>query len=317
MGSPVRRGLARGLSRRSAQAPPGPLSRGVRRPSQPTNRGAAGPTARRHRGGGILTGTTDQGADDDQRHRDDRDGERGRPRDAARGGAAGAVALHGDRRPRQPLRANPTGLKVGGHQASSASMVTIMTALWFEHLRAGDRVSVKPHASPVLHAINYLLGELDERVPDDAARVRRPAELPEPAPRTRTRSTTRPARSASARPRRSGARWPAATSTRTSAPRDRHRPAVLPGRRRRARRGRRLGGDPRPDGRRARRGRLDRRPQPAVAGPGRARTSAPPGWQGMFDAAGWQVLTVKYGHLLRGAVHPPRRRRAARGGSTR
>ncbi|TVT60228.1 pyruvate dehydrogenase [Amycolatopsis rhizosphaerae] len=61
------------------------------------------------------------------------------------------------------VRPNPTGLKVGGHQASSASMTTLMTALWFEHLRAGDRVSVKPHASPVLHAINYLLGELDER----------------------------------------------------------------------------------------------------------------------------------------------------------
>jgi pyruvate dehydrogenase E1 component len=61
------------------------------------------------------------------------------------------------------VRPNPTGLKVGGHQASSASMVTIMTALWFEHLRAQDRVSVKPHASPVLHAVNYLLGELDER----------------------------------------------------------------------------------------------------------------------------------------------------------
>ncbi|MEV1289032.1 pyruvate dehydrogenase, partial [Micromonospora sp. NPDC049679] len=61
------------------------------------------------------------------------------------------------------VRPNPTGLKVGGHQASSASMVTIMTALWFSHLRAEDRVSVKPHASPVLHAINYLLGELDER----------------------------------------------------------------------------------------------------------------------------------------------------------
>src|ERR1700753_4434674 len=60
------------------------------------------------------------------------------------------------------VRPNPSGLKVGGHQASSASMVTIMTALWFEQLRAGDRVSVKPHASPVLHAINYLLGELDE-----------------------------------------------------------------------------------------------------------------------------------------------------------
>ncbi|WP_265443701.1 transketolase-like TK C-terminal-containing protein [Flexivirga meconopsidis] len=60
------------------------------------------------------------------------------------------------------VRPNPTGLKVGGHQASSASMVQIMTALWFRHLRAEDRVSVKPHASPVLHAINYLLGELDE-----------------------------------------------------------------------------------------------------------------------------------------------------------
>jgi pyruvate dehydrogenase E1 component len=69
-----------------------------------------------------------------------------------------AVVHHANR-----VRPNPTGLKVGGHQASSASMVTIMTALWFEHLRAGDRVSVKPHASPVLHAINYLLGELDQR----------------------------------------------------------------------------------------------------------------------------------------------------------
>jgi pyruvate dehydrogenase E1 component len=60
------------------------------------------------------------------------------------------------------VRPNPSGLKVGGHQASSASMVTIMTALWFGPLQAGDRVSVKPHASPVLHAVNYLLGELDE-----------------------------------------------------------------------------------------------------------------------------------------------------------
>ena len=60
------------------------------------------------------------------------------------------------------VRPNPSGLKVGGHEASSASMVSIMTALWFGQLRAGDRVSVKPHASPVLHAINYLLGGLDE-----------------------------------------------------------------------------------------------------------------------------------------------------------
>ncbi|PXW30614.1 UNVERIFIED_CONTAM: pyruvate dehydrogenase E1 component [Williamsia faeni] len=60
------------------------------------------------------------------------------------------------------VRPNATGLKVGGHQASCASMVSIMTALWFDQLRPGDRVAVKPHASPVLHAINYLLGELDE-----------------------------------------------------------------------------------------------------------------------------------------------------------
>lgn len=61
------------------------------------------------------------------------------------------------------VRPHPDGLKVGGHQASSASMVSIMTSLWFRHLRPQDRVSVKPHASPVLHAINYLLGELDEQ----------------------------------------------------------------------------------------------------------------------------------------------------------
>ena len=61
------------------------------------------------------------------------------------------------------VRTTPSGVKVGGHQASSASLVSIMTALWFEHLRAPDRVSVKPHAAPVLHAINYLLGRLDER----------------------------------------------------------------------------------------------------------------------------------------------------------
>ncbi|HVX22313.1 MAG TPA: 1-deoxy-D-xylulose-5-phosphate synthase N-terminal domain-containing protein [Acidimicrobiales bacterium] len=61
------------------------------------------------------------------------------------------------------VRATPSGVKVGGHQASSASMVGIMTALYFARLRAADRVSVKPHAAPVLHAINYLLGRLDQR----------------------------------------------------------------------------------------------------------------------------------------------------------
>ncbi|HEV7757100.1 MAG TPA: transketolase C-terminal domain-containing protein [Mycobacteriales bacterium] len=53
------------------------------------------------------------------------------------------------------------GVKVGGHQASSASLVTALTALYFAHLTEHDRVSVKPHASPVFHAIKYLLGDLD------------------------------------------------------------------------------------------------------------------------------------------------------------
>ncbi|RWL82013.1 MAG: transketolase [Mesorhizobium sp.] len=50
------------------------------------------------------------------------------------------------------------GVKVGGHQASSASMVSLMTALYFDVLRPQDRVAVKPHASPVFHAIQYLMG---------------------------------------------------------------------------------------------------------------------------------------------------------------
>lgn len=56
------------------------------------------------------------------------------------------------------LRPGDDGLKVGGHQASSASLATIMTALYFAVLRPEDRVAVKPHASPVFHAIQYLLG---------------------------------------------------------------------------------------------------------------------------------------------------------------
>ena len=56
------------------------------------------------------------------------------------------------------LRDGRDGLKVGGHQASSASVATIMAALYFDVLRPEDRVAVKPHASPVFHAIQYLLG---------------------------------------------------------------------------------------------------------------------------------------------------------------
>src|SRR5213082_1587644 len=56
------------------------------------------------------------------------------------------------------IRENVDGLKVGGHQASSASLATIMTALYFHSLRPQDRVAVKPHASPNYHAIQYLFG---------------------------------------------------------------------------------------------------------------------------------------------------------------
>jgi pyruvate dehydrogenase E1 component len=56
------------------------------------------------------------------------------------------------------LRDHADGLKVGGHQASSASLATVMTALYFHTLRPADRVAVKPHAAPNFHAIQYLLG---------------------------------------------------------------------------------------------------------------------------------------------------------------
>ncbi len=58
------------------------------------------------------------------------------------------------------VRPNPDGSKIGGHQASSASVVTILTALYFHFMQAGDRIAVKPHASPVFHAAMYLMGLL-------------------------------------------------------------------------------------------------------------------------------------------------------------
>jgi pyruvate dehydrogenase E1 component len=60
------------------------------------------------------------------------------------------------------VRPNSDGVKVGGHQASSASVVSILTALYFHALQRGDRVSIKPHASPVFHAVQYLLEQLPQ-----------------------------------------------------------------------------------------------------------------------------------------------------------
>jgi pyruvate dehydrogenase E1 component len=67
------------------------------------------------------------------------------------------------------LRPNRDGLKVGGHQASCASLATVMTALYFSVLRPDDRVAVKPHASPVFHAIQYLF---DRQTRDKLERFR-------------------------------------------------------------------------------------------------------------------------------------------------
>ncbi|HBH04183.1 MAG TPA: pyruvate dehydrogenase [Candidatus Rokubacteria bacterium] len=59
------------------------------------------------------------------------------------------------------VRPTPDGIKVGGHQASSASAVSLLTALYFKALGPGDLVAVKPHAAPALYAIQYLRGRLD------------------------------------------------------------------------------------------------------------------------------------------------------------
>src|SRR5213082_1502361 len=56
------------------------------------------------------------------------------------------------------IRPSRDGVKVGGHQASSASVATLMTALYFDVMRPQDRVAVKPHAAPLFHALHYLLG---------------------------------------------------------------------------------------------------------------------------------------------------------------
>src|SRR5437870_12979665 len=55
-------------------------------------------------------------------------------------------------------RPSRDGLKVGGHQASSSSVATLMTALYLDVMRPQDRVAVKPHAAPIFHALQYLLG---------------------------------------------------------------------------------------------------------------------------------------------------------------
>ena len=144
-----------------------------------------------------------------------------------------------------------------------------MTALYFGVLEAPDRVSVKPHASPVLHAINHLLGRLDRRylttLREYGGLQSYPSRTKDPDPVDYSTGSRRPRRHradlgrARAPLRRRALRRPA------------RRAPDRADRRRRARRGRLLGGDRRPDGRPPRRGHVGRRPQPPVARPRRPR----------------------------------------------
>ena len=104
------------------------------------------------------------------------------------------------------LRDNRDGLKVGGHQASCASAATVMTALWFAILRPQDRVAVKPHASPVFHAIQYLLGHQSLRTcrNSEHSEAHRPIRR---AQKTRVLLTSRPVPSALALARRCLPPW--------------------------------------------------------------------------------------------------------------
>jgi pyruvate dehydrogenase E1 component len=104
-----------------------------------------------------------------------------------------AVALDDPQRQSYPPKAD--GIKVGGHQASCASMVSIMTALYFSALRPEDRVAVKPHASPVFHAMQYLMGNQTREKMRTSAGLAACSPIPA-APRTSTMWTSPPARSA-------------------------------------------------------------------------------------------------------------------------
>ena len=187
-----------------------------------------------------------------------------------------------------------------------------MTALWFERARpprTGSRSSRTPR--PVLHAINYLLGDLDAAYLTTLRRVRRPAELPEPAQgpgpgrllhrlgRHRRHRADLGRAGPPLRRRRSSATAAPAGSTRLLGDAELDEGAVWEA-------------VARPVGRPSWARSSGSSTSTGSRWTGWSRTSARARLQGMFAAAGWQVLTVKYGRLLRGAVRPAGRRGAAR-----
>ncbi len=210
------------------------------------------------------------------------------------------------------LRPNPDGMKVGGHQASCASMVSIMTALYFRMLRPEDRVAVKPHAAPVFHAIQYLMGN-QTREKLEAFRAFGGAQ----SYPSRTKDIDDvdfstgsvglgvgiTAFAAMVQDYLGAKPWAA---KRRAGPHDRA------GRRCRTRRGQRL---------RMPAGGLEARPAQLPGGSSTTTASRLDGvvreglWQrieAIFGAFGWDVVTLKYGALQRAAFAEPGGERAAR-----
>ena len=174
--------------------------------------------------------------------------------------------------------AEPRWLKVGGHQASSASVGLDPHGALLPLAPRGDLVAVKPHASPAFHAIQYLLGDLD---PAYLTTLRAFGGLQSYPSRTKDPDpvdfSTGSVGLGAVAPL--FAAWPTATSRSTSARGARQlarRRFVAARRRRRAGRGQRLGGGERGGAARPRQRHADRGPQPPEPRPGRARDPRPP-----------------------------------------
>ena len=93
-------------------------------------------------------------------------------------GAESALALDLDDPPRQPPAARPRRPQGGGPPGLVRLAGDAHDGLYFDVLRPQDRVAVKPHASPVFHAIQYLLGRQAPREARAVPGVRRGPVLP-------------------------------------------------------------------------------------------------------------------------------------------
>ena len=233
----------------------------------------------------------------------------------ARAVAGDADDPRGQPRPAQPRRhqgRRPPGLSRLGRLDPDRALLPLAAA------RRPRRRSSRTPAPPSTPS-QYLLGNLDRALPDRRCASSAACRRTRAAPRTRIRSTSRPARSASAPSRRCSPRWPTATRGHHFGGAGHRRPTAVrrAGRRRRARRGQRLGGGRRGRAPRPRQRHLDRRPQPPEPRPRHPRASASASSRRCFAAAGWQVLEAKYGRRLQAALRRSRAARRCASASTR